>query len=175
MPEGWTWCRLGMIGDWKSGSTPNRKNIDFYKNGTIPWLLTGDLNDGIIKNIPNKITKLAYTETSLKLNPKGSVCIAMYGATIGKLGILDFPATTNQACCVCSDFKGIGNLYLFYYLKQHKNIFIQQGFGGAQSNISKEKIISTLLPLPPLGEQKRSVSNIEELFEALDHIQSNLV
>jgi len=174
-PEGWTWCRLGMIGDWKSGSTPNRKNIDFYKNGTIPWLLTGDLNDGIIKNIPNKITKLAYTETSLKLNPKGSVCIAMYGATIGKLGILDFPATTNQACCVCSDFKGIGNLYLFYYLKQHKNIFIQQGFGGAQPNISKEKIISTLLPLPPLAEQKRIVSKIEELFEALDQIQNNLV
>lgn len=175
VPEGWTWCRLGMIGDWKSGSTPNRKNIDFYKNGTIPWLLTGDLNDGIIKNIPNKITKLAYTETSLKLNPKGSVCIAMYGATIGKLGILDFPATTNQACCVCSDFKGIGNLYLFYYLKQHKNIFIQQGFGGAQPNISKEKIISTLLPLPPLAEQKRIVSKIEELFEALDQIQSNLI
>lgn len=173
LPEGWAWCRLGMIGDWKSGSTPNRKNIDFYKNGTIPWLLTGDLNDGIIKNIPNKITKLAYTETSLKLNPKGSVCIAMYGATIGKLGILDFPATTNQACCVCSDFKGIGNLYLFYYLKQHKNIFIQQGFGGAQPNISKEKIISTLLPLPPLTEQKRIISELERIFSLIDSLEND--
>ena len=174
VPDNWVWTTLSEVGTWQSGGTPSRSNKSYY-GGNIPWLKTGDLNDGIIKNIPNKITKLAYTETSLKLNPKGSVCIAMYGATIGKLGILDFPATTNQACCVCSDFKGIGNLYLFYYLKQHKNIFIQQGFGGAQSNISKEKIISTLLPLPPLGEQKRIVSKIEELFEALDHIQSNLV
>lgn len=172
-PEGWAWCMLGMVGDWKSGSTPNRKNIDFYENGTIPWLLTGDLNDGIIKNIPNKITKLAYAETSLKLNPKGSVCIAMYGATIGKLGILDFPATTNQACCVCSDFKGIDNLYLFYCLKQHKNIFIQQGFGGAQPNISKEKIISTLVPLPPLAEQKRIVSELERIFSLIDSLETD--
>ena len=117
---------------------------------------------------------MAYTETSLKLNPKGSVCIAMYGATIGKLGILDFPATTNQACCVCSDFKGIGNLYLFYYLKQHKNIFIQQGFGGAQSNISKEKIVNLSFPLPPLDEQHRIVDKIEELFAQLDAIENSL-
>lgn len=139
VPDGWAWCRLGKIGTWQSGSTPDRKNINFYENGTIPWLFTGDLTDGIITDIPNKITELAFNKTSLKLNPKGSVCIAMYGGTIGKLGILDFPATTNQACCVCSDFKGIINKYLFYFLKQHKDIFIQQGSGGAQPNISKKK------------------------------------
>ena len=91
VPEGWAWCRLGKIGTWQSGSTPDRKNINFYENGTIPWLFTGDLTDGIITDIPNKITELAFNKTSLKLNPKGSVCIAMYGGTIGKLGILDFP------------------------------------------------------------------------------------
>lgn len=67
--------------------------------------MTGDLNDGIIYNIPNKITKLALETTSVKLNPKGSILIAMYGATIGKLGILSYPATTNQACCACTVFK----------------------------------------------------------------------
>ena len=175
IPDSWCWCNLGMIGTWKAGCTPNKKNIDYYKNGTIPWMLTGDLNDNFITNIPNKITDLAYKQTSLKLNPANSVCIAMYGATIGKLGILSFPSTTNQACCVCSDYQGIFYKYLFYFLMQHKNEFIQQGFGGAQPNISKEKIISTLIPLPPLNEQNRIVYKIEELYKVLDQIQNNRV
>ena len=175
IPASWEWCTLGMIGTWKSGCTPNKKNIDYYKNGTIPWLLTGDLNDNIIVDIPNKITELAYEQTSLKLNPDNSICIAMYGATIGKLGILTFPATTNQACCVCSEFHGISNKYLFYFLMQHNEEFIQQGFGGAQPNISKEKIISTMIPLPPLDEQNRIVDKIEELYTVLDQIQNDLI
>ena len=124
VPEGWAWVRLGEVGDWKSGSTPNKKNPDYYGNGTIPWLLTGDLNDDYILKIPTKITEKALNESSLRLNPKDSVCIAMYGATIGKLGILTFPATSNQACCICSDFKGVINKFLFYFLKQHKEAFI---------------------------------------------------
>ena len=173
LPEGWAWCRLGEIGVWRAGSTPNRKNIAFYKNGTIPWLLTGDLNDGIITDIPNKITEEAYCQTSLKLNPTNSICIAMYGATIGKLGILSTPATTNQACCVCSDFKGISNKYLFYFLLQHREKFILLGFGGAQPNISKEKIIATLIPLPPLIEQQRIVAKIETIFVQIDLLEQN--
>ena len=173
LPEGWAWCRLGEIGVWRAGSTPNRKNIAFYKNGTIPWLLTGDLNDGIITDIPNKITEEAYCQTSLKLNPTNSICIAMYGATIGKLGILSTPATTNQACCVCSDFKGISNKYLFYFLLQHREKFILLGFGGAQPNISKEKIIATLIPLPPLSEQQRIVAKIETIFVQIDLLEQN--
>ena len=173
LPEGWAWCRLGEIGVWRAGSTPNRKNIAFYKNGTIPWLLTGDLNDGVITDIPNKITEEAYCQTSLKLNPTNSICIAMYGATIGKLGILSTPATTNQACCVCSDFKGISNKYLFYFLLQHREKFILLGFGGAQPNISKEKIIATLIPLPPLIEQQRIVAKIETIFVQIDLLEQN--
>ena len=173
MPEGWVWVRLGEVGDWKSGSTPNKKNPDYYENGTISWLLTGDLNDDYISKIPTKITEKALNESSLRLNPKDSVCIAMYGATIGKLGILTFPATSNQACCICSDFKGVINKFLFYFLKQHKEAFIQQGFGGAQPNISKEKIVATLFPLPPLEEQQRIVSAIENIFAQVDTLEQN--
>lgn len=173
VPEGWTWCRLGNIGKWQSGTTPNKKNLDYYKNGTIPWLLTGDLNDGLVTEIPNCITEKALKETSLKINPIGSVCIAMYGATIGKLGILNTPATTNQACCVCYEFYGINNKYLFYFLKEHKEEFIQQGFGGAQPNISKEKIVDTFIPLPPLSEQECIVKSIETYFEQIDSLEEN--
>lgn len=78
---------------------------------------TGDLNDGYITHIPEYITEKALNETSVKLNPTGSVLIAMYGATIGKIGILTFPATTNQACCACEVFNGIDRefIFLFYY------------------------------------------------------------
>ena len=166
IPESWEWVRLGFIGDWGSGATPSRTNKEYY-GGNIPWLKTGDLNDGIITNIPEKITELALEKTSVRLNPVGSVLIAMYGATIGKLGILNIPATTNQACCACLPIL-VNNNYLFYFLMSHKESFTKKAEGGAQPNISKEKIISTLFPLPPLAEQKRIVEKIEQLLPFIE-------
>ena len=163
IPDNWEWARLGNIGEWKAGATPGKSNMEYYKNGSIPWLLTGDLNDGIIQEIPNKITEKALNETSVKLNPSGSVLIAMYGATIGKLGILSFPATTNQACCACNVFQPFYNLYLFYFLMANKIHFVKQGEGGAQPNISREKIVKTLIPVPPINEQKRIINKIKKL------------
>ena len=115
IPKNWCWTTLGEIGKWQSGSTPSRLNKDYY-NGNIPWLKTGDLNDGYITHIPEYITEKALNETSVKLNPAGSVLIAMYGATIGKIGILTFPATTNQACCACEVFNVIEKEFLFFFL-----------------------------------------------------------
>ena len=89
IPDSWQWSRLGMIGAWGSGATPSRNRPEYY-NGTIPWLKTGDLTDGYIDTIPETISELALAKTSVKLNPVGSVLIAMYGATIGKLGIQPF-------------------------------------------------------------------------------------
>ena len=166
IPESWEWVRLGFIGDWGSGATPSRTNKEYY-DGNIPWLKTGDLNDGIITNIPEKITELALEKTSVRLNPVGSVLIAMYGATIGKLGILNIPATTNQACCACLPIL-VNNNYLFYFLMSHKESFTKKAEGGAQPNISKEKIISTLFSLPPLAEQKRIVEKIEQLLPFIE-------
>ena len=172
LPKGWAMSTLGKIGTWQSGVTPSRLRKDFY-GGDIPWLKTGDLNDGKITEIPEFITQKALEETSVKLNPIGSVLIAMYGATIGKIGILTFPATTNQACCACVDYK-IEQMYLFYFLLANKAMFVAMGGGGAQPNISKEKIVSTLIHLPPLAEQQRIVAKIEQLFTILKTIEENL-
>jgi len=172
-PQNWSWTTLGKIGKWQSGSTPNRLNKDYY-NGNIPWLKTGDLNNGYITHIPESITEKALNETSLKLNPTGSVLIAMYGATIGKIGILTFPATTNQACCACEVFNGIDKEFLFLFLLSHREEFIKMGGGGAQPNISKEKIINTYIPLPPFAEQKRIVNTVNVLFTKLDDIMESL-
>ena len=174
IPESWCWTTLGEVGKWQSGATPSRLCKEYY-GGDIPWLKTGDLNDGYITDIPEYITQKALKETSVKLNPAGSVLIAMYGATIGKVGILTFPATTNQACCACVEYEATDQQYLFYFLLSHKENFIRQGGGGAQPNISKEKIVETLLPLPPFNEQKRIVNEVEKWFSIIDKIESGTI
>ena len=167
IPDNWCWCRLGEIGDWKAGSTPSRSNPELY-NGNIPWLKTGDLTDGNINEIPECISKKALESCSMRLNPIGSVLIAMYGATIGKLGILKIEATTNQACCACVPYNGIYNKYLFYYLMSQKKDFTEKAEGGAQPNISREKLVVHLLPLPPYEEQKRIVAAIEKFMPLIE-------
>ena len=172
VPKGWVWTTLGYIGVWQAGGTPSRSNKSYY-GGNIPWLKTGDLNDGLITNIPESITEEAVANSSAKINPTGSVLIAMYGATIGKLGILTFPATTNQACCACVEYFAITQYYLFYFLLSHRDMFIEKGGGGAQPNISKEIIVNTAIPLPPLAEQERIVTEIERWLTLIDQIEQD--
>ena len=172
LPEGWCWRYLSDIGTWQSGATPSR-GVKAYFGGSIPWLKTGDLNDDYVKVIPERITDKALKETSVKLNPEGSVLIAMYGVTIGKVGILTFPATTNQACCACSELCGVDNRFLFYFLISHKEEFIRLAGGGAQPNISKEIIVNTPIPVPPAEEQKRIVSVIEMWLGVLKDIDKS--
>ena len=172
VPEGWCWYHLNDIGKWQSGATPSR-GVKAFFGGSIPWLKTGDLNDDYVNDIPERITDKALKETSVKLNPEGSVLIAMYGATIGKVGILTFPATTNQACCACSELCGVDNRFLFYFLISHREEFIRQAGGGAQPNISKEIIVNTPIPVPPIEEQKRIVREIEKWLNVLKNIDKS--
>jgi type I restriction enzyme, S subunit len=171
IPNNWQWIRLGEIGDWGAGATPDRKNSQYY-SGLIKWFKSGELNDGYIINSEEHITELAFKNCSLRLNQPGDVLIAMYGATIGKVAILETQSTTNQAVCACTCFKGFYNLYLFIVLKAYKNIFSSQGAGGAQPNISREKIIHTIAPLPPLEEQKRIVTKVDELMKLCDELEA---
>ncbi len=92
----------------------------------------------------------------------------MYGATIGKVGILNIEATTNQACCACLPFEGIYNEFLFYYLMSQNKNFNKMSEGGAQPNISRTKIINYLFPLPPLNKQKEIVNKINKIMKKID-------
>ena len=165
IPNSWTWARMGQIGDWGAGSTPQRSNQDYY-GGNILWLKTGELNNGVICDTEEKITQRAFQECSLRMNKIGDVLIAMYGATIGKLAIVGKELTTNQACCGCTPYV-VYNWFLFYFLMASRDTFIKKGEGGAQPNISRVKLVEHLIPLPPLNEQKRIVERIETLFEQL--------
>ena len=166
IPDSWRWARLGNIGDWGAGATPARTNNQYY-GGNIPWLKTGELNNDTVYDSEEHITDDALKNCSLRYCHIGDVLIAMYGATIGKLAIAGVPLTTNQACCACTPYEGIYNLYLFYFLMEEKDNFTQMGFGGAQPNISKEKIVKHLFPVPPYEEQKRIVSTFIDIQNKL--------
>lgn len=169
IPDSWEWCKLGWIGDWGAGATPTKGNPEYYDKGTIPWLRTGELNNGYVYDSEIKVTPKALEKCSLRMCEVGDVLIAMYGATIGKVAIAGIKLTTNQACCACTPY-GIYNKYLLYYLMASKKIFIEMGEGGAQPNISREKIVAFPFALPPLAEQKRIVTKIEELLKEIDKL-----
>lgn len=153
-----------------SGTTPTSTNTKYY-DGEINWLQTGDLADDIIYKTSKKITHKALKDFStLKIYPKNSLVIAMYGATIGKVGILDIETTTNQACCVLSDTKQILEKYAFYWFLASKNNIISLGYGGGQPNISQDLIKSLRITLPPKSEQEKIVEYIETKTAKIDKL-----
>jgi type I restriction enzyme S subunit len=167
IPKGWTIIKLGEICFTTSGGTPSRKVPNYY-GGTIPWVKSGELDKGLILATEEKITEEGIKNSSAKLFPKGTLLIALYGATIGKLAFLGIDATTNQAVCGIHKSEAIELKFLYYYLTIQKNNLIRQSIGGAQPNISQSIIKNLKIPLPPLPEQHRIVAKIEELFSSLD-------
>ena len=172
LPKNWVECSLGEIAEWGSGGTPNR-GIPSYYNGTIPWLKTGDLNDGLITEVKEFITELGLKNSSAKMFPKNSIVIAMYGATIGKTGILNFASSTNQACAVAVPYFNM-NKFIYLFLKSEKEKFIEKGKGGAQPNISQAVIKAHNINLPPLEEQNRIVTKLDALFAQLETIKISM-
>lgn len=173
LPKGWVWTYMGNIAEWGSGGTPSRKHPEYY-GGEIPWIKTGELNDSYIYDTSEKITEEAVNQSSAKIYPKDTVMIAMYGATIGKTGILGVEAATNQACACAKVFPFACFKYLFYYLISKKSYFINSGKGGAQPNISQYFLKRFYFPLPSLSEQQRIVNKIESLFAKLDEAGDRL-
>lgn len=170
IPVSWRYCRLNELGVWGSGATPKR-GIARYYGGGIPWFKSGELYKDFIDSSEETITELAVQETSVRMNQPGDVLIAMYGATIGKASILEVAGTTNQAVCACTPWPGISNRFLLLLLKAYRSRFIAMGAGGAQPNISREKIIATVVGLPPEQEQHRIVQKVDELMALCDRLE----
>lgn len=153
IPEGWEVKSLGEVTDkTSSGSTPSRDDMSYWTNGEIPWLKTGELNDKIVVDSEEKITMKALKETSVKLIPKDSLLIAMYGEgkTKGSVGYLKFEATTNQACCalISSNVQIIN--FLYYAMKANKDEILKNAIGGAQPNLSKKIVDEFRLLIPKI-------------------------
>ncbi|MDM1720505.1 restriction endonuclease subunit S [Acinetobacter towneri] len=152
-----------------SGTTPLSGSDIYYKNGSINWLQTGDLNDGYIDETSKKITEKALRHYStLKQYSKGSLVVAMYGATIGKVGILNIDTATNQACCVLGANFGVDIKYYFYMLQGFKADIIRMAYGGGQPNISQETIKNLRLPFPDLSTQHEISKFLDQKTSEID-------
>ena len=169
----WVECKLGDICFTTSGGTPRRSNKSYFE-GDIPWVKSGELDKGIIYDTEEHISDEALKKSSAKLFPKGTLLIALYGATIGKMALLGVEAATNQAICGIYKSEVIKTSYLYHYLLFKKNKLIGQGTGGAQPNISQTILKQLEVKLPPLPIQRAIVAKIEELFSSLDSCIADL-
>jgi type I restriction enzyme S subunit len=162
MSQGWTWKPLGEVCKTGSGGTPLSSRKEFYEGGTIPWLVSGEVAQGNVREAKNFITPAGLENSSAKLFPRDTVLVAMYGATAGQVGILRFEATTNQAVCGILPNDKFVPEFLYYLLLAKKDDLVAQATGNAQPNISQIKIKNTDVPVLPLPEQQRIVALLDE-------------
>jgi len=167
MRADWVECTFDDVFFTTSGGTPSRQKSEYY-NGSIPWVKSGELKSNIITETEEYISDLAVEKSSAKLFPKGTLLLALYGATIGKTAILGIDATTNQAICGIFETPYVFTKYTYYYLQNRKEHLIKLSTGGAQPNISQNIVKALNFPLPPLPEQRAIVKKIEALFSSLD-------
>ncbi|MBL6758815.1 MAG: N-6 DNA methylase [Pelagibacteraceae bacterium] len=156
----WEMVDLGSVVKTTSGGTPLKSKSEYYQNGTIPWMRSGEVNQGIIKNIKFKITKEGLKNSSAKILPINTVCIAMYGATAGKVGLLKIETSTNQAVCGILPSKNYLPEFLYYFLRGKEKELISKSVGGAQPNISQNIIKSILIPDISINEQKKILEDL---------------
>jgi type I restriction enzyme S subunit len=172
--KGWEWCRLGDVYPSTSGGTPARTHPSYW-NGKIRWLKSGEMNDGYITEQPEEcITEVGLENSAASLFPEGTLLIAMYGATAGKLGILTYPSTTNQAVCGLFTHALAETRYVFYYLLSQRARMLQDSWGNSQPNISQGYIRNLPIPLPPLREQTEIVARVERLMERSRELEAEI-
>ena len=163
----WPIARLGDVAKTSSGGTPKR-GVAAYYGGGIPWVKSGELGDSTVYETSETISKEGLDGSSAKLFPKGTLCVALYGATVGKLGILGVDAATNQAVCGIFLPDNVDTRFAYRYLESKRRDLIEMGKGGAQPNISQEILRDLPFPILQLDEQKAIVAEIEKQFTRLD-------
>ncbi len=154
-----------------SGGTPSRSIASYYE-GNIKWLTTSELRDNLIDDSIEYISEAALKNSSAKIFPQDTVLMAMYGATIGRLGILTTESATNQACCamMCNP-KKCDYKYLFYSLQGMRDYIISLGSGAGQPNISQNIVKNLRVALPDLEEQKTIATALSDIDELIDNLE----
>ncbi len=173
MKSHWVKKKLGDVCQTGSGGTPLKSKRGYYEGGTIPWLLSGEVSQGEIREAANFITRMGLENSSAKVFPRNTVLVAMYGATAGQVGILRFEAATNQAVCGILPNENFVPEFLFYFFLSRKDELIAQATGNAQPNISQIKIRNTEVPVVPLSEQQRIVGILDQAFAGIATAKAN--
>ena len=179
IPKGWERIKISKAYDTSSGGTPSRSHDEYFSNGTIPWIKTGELQDCVLIDTEEHITHEAVRKSSAKVMPSNSVLMAMYGVNIGMLGYTSIEATCNQACCVFRDkLVDSSKHYLFYYLKAIREYLLLIGFGAAQQNLSQDLIKQVKILWPTNDVLSKFESLVEPLYIETQNIlkkNSNLI
>ncbi|MDM8209043.1 restriction endonuclease subunit S [Bacteroides gallinaceum] len=169
VPEHWEVMKTSLLyTNIGSGTTPSTSKQEYYEDDGFCWLQTGDLNDGYITDTSKKISKVAVKDYKLRFYPVGSIVIAMYGATIGKIGLLKISTSTNQACCVLPYSNKMNEMYAFYVCQIAKKQMLLEAVGGGQPNISQDIIKKLKLPVPPLCEQQAIAVYLDKRCSEID-------
>jgi len=185
VPEDWEVVKLGEVAETYSGGTPSREQKKYFK-GKIGWLKSGELNDNNIYLTQEYITEEALKKSSAKYVENNTLLIAMYGATVGKVGLAKAKFTINQAICAVNLNEKLWPEFYFFYFQMIRNKLLSMRFGGAQPNVNQQIIKQISLPLPPLPIQQKIASilsaidakieaeenkkkALEELFKSLLH------
>jgi restriction endonuclease S subunit len=175
LPDGWTTPKLSYVfRTISSGTTPDTTSSKYY-DGDIPWVTTSELRETEIVGTQKLLTKEALRDHSaLKLYPRGTLLIAMYGATIGRIGVLGIDATTNQACCAMANPIGITTKFAFYVLLAARPYILGLATGGGQPNVNQEVIRSIRVPLPGLERQCQIVHFLDNETGKIDMLLARI-
>ena len=173
MKEGWEYNKIGKLCKTYSGGTPLKNVKEYYQNGNIPWLRSGEVCKKYISETEMFITQKGLENSSAKYYPIDTVVVAMYGATATQVGILKIEATSNQAVCGILPNRKFLPEFLYYFFCYRKEFLASQAQGGAQPNISQVKIKNLEVPVPPLPEQQSIVDYLDSAFAKIDAMKAN--
>lgn len=174
VPAGWTEETLDDLGEWRTGGTPSRQHPEYF-GGDVPWVKSADLRDGPVKATEEKLTPEALKNSSAKLMPVGTVSVALYGATIGRLGVFEIEAATNQACANCvPNSSVVDRWFLFYYLLGQRRGLVAAGQGGAQPNLTNRIVRDWPIALPPIEEQHEIVRRVDQFLALADVLRQRV-
>ncbi len=173
IPQGWGWARISSIFKTTSGGTPDKGHSDYYTNGNIPWLRSGELDRQYITGTELMISQKGMENSSAKLFPVNTVAVAMYGATVGQASILKIETTTNQAICGLFPNNIVLPEFLYYFFLAKREDYLGMAFGSGQPNISQDVIRRTLIPIPPFEEQKKIAQQTDAIVALVQRYDSS--
>ena len=171
VPEGWVSGIIADFYDTGSGGTPSRKRPEYFEGNTL-WVKTQELKNEFLIETQERITEQAIRDSAARVFPEGTVLFAMYGATIGQLGILALPSATNQACCaIIPRHQGLHYIYAFLFLLENKQRLIGLAQGAAQKNVNQEIIKSYPMISPSRTILNQFVESLRPSFELRLNLQ----
>lgn len=173
MKEGWREVEIGRTFKTSAGGTPLRSRSEYFDGGTIPWLMSGEVGKREVHSAANYLTDKGLTNSSARMLPVDTVLVAMYGATAGQVGVLKFPACTNQAVCGIHPHEEFDPGFVYYAFLVQQPQLIASAIGNAQPNLSQIKLRKVRIPAPPLPEQQRIVRILDEAFATIAIAKAN--